>query len=478
MGEVAPQLGGAGEPCPASSYAAAAPLADAPTPGASPGSVSHGRRLRATAVAAAISGLAGRLLCFPLDVCKAKMQVHVKPRIPGEVPTSRDSRHFSPVSLHADGAASTTPQQPPRRSLTGTFRHVLRTQGVRGLYAGLGIACVGSIPATCLYFTAFEEGKKLLVSLEHHVGSILGCAALSRRPCGSCPAGRGAVGGGEGTGAGPWPARSLEAGPQPRLWVDFVAGFMAEAVSCVLWVPIDVCKEQLQTQAELRVTNHRGNLDALRSVSRQGLRQLYRGYYATLLSFGPQSALYFLFLQILVRKGNELHQGRGHAAAGGAVDDAARADDRIQSGRSSAETNTAALTSAATGAAPTEGTGEGAEATAANSVAAVVATSTGAAALPAVYLLGASAMASAASAWATTPLDLVKLRLQVQRVLTASPPSAAPADPMLLSPFQYKNFFHVGTPRGAPWAATPLTRGPKRLTALPRFYSFIQKALG
>eukprot|EP00920_Eleutheroschizon_duboscqi_P030937 GHVT01074957.1.p1 GENE.GHVT01074957.1~~GHVT01074957.1.p1 ORF type:complete len:256 (-),score=43.67 GHVT01074957.1:2438-3205(-) len=250
MGEVAPQLGGAGEPCPASSYAAAAPLADAPTPGASPGSVSHGRRLRATAVAAAISGLAGRLLCFPLDVCKAKMQVHVKPRIPGEVPTSRDSRHFSPVSLHADGAASTTPQQPPRRSLTGTFRHVLRTQGVRGLYAGLGIACVGSIPATCLYFTAFEEGKKLLVSLEHHVGSILGCAALSRRPCGSCPAGRGAVGGGEGTGAGPWPARSLEAGPQPRLWVDFVAGFMAEAVSCVLWVPIDVCKEQLQVRLD------------------------------------------------------------------------------------------------------------------------------------------------------------------------------------------------------------------------------------
>ena len=34
---------------------------------------------------------------------------------------------------------------------------------------------------------------------------------------------------------------------------DFMAGFFAEAVSCVLWVPIDVTKERLQASHELQL---------------------------------------------------------------------------------------------------------------------------------------------------------------------------------------------------------------------------------
>merc|ERR1712066_284414 len=41
-----------------------------------------------------------------------------------------------------------------------------------------------------------------------------------------------------------------------------------------------------------------GSFDALRTVSRtEGLLGLYKGYYATLASFGPFSALYFVFYE-------------------------------------------------------------------------------------------------------------------------------------------------------------------------------------
>ncbi|EER14218.1 conserved hypothetical protein [Perkinsus marinus ATCC 50983] len=63
---------------------------------------------------------------------------------------------------------------------------------------------------------------------------------------------------------------------------------------CCIWVPIDVCKEQLQTQKELALTKYKGSIDALRSKS---ISQLYKGYWATLYSFGPFSALYFAFAQ-------------------------------------------------------------------------------------------------------------------------------------------------------------------------------------
>lgn len=41
--------------------------------------------------------------------------------------------------------------------------------------------------------------------------------------------------------------------------IDLTSGFIAEAVSCCIWVPIDVCKEQLQTQKELALTKYKGN---------------------------------------------------------------------------------------------------------------------------------------------------------------------------------------------------------------------------
>jgi hypothetical protein len=138
----------------------------------------------------------------------------------------------------------------------GTSSHILKEHGVKGLYRGFSVALLGSVPGVTLYFLSYEYCK----------------SSLDRRFSGN-----------------------------PNL-VNFVSGFLAEIVSCVVWVPTDVLKERAQARNQLtRYASSPEVPDAsLRSVVRaEGLRGLYRGYGATLASFGPFSAFYFMFVEQL-----------------------------------------------------------------------------------------------------------------------------------------------------------------------------------
>jgi hypothetical protein len=114
---------------------------------------------------------------------------------------------------------------------------------------------LGSAPATCLYLTSYEVSKDALMGIESFRGS-------------------------------------------PSL-MYLGAGMTAEALSCVLWVPIDVIKERMQVQRQSSgKIYYRNTLDAVQTIARTGrLGGLYKGYAATLLSFGPFSALYFMFYE-------------------------------------------------------------------------------------------------------------------------------------------------------------------------------------
>eukprot|EP01066_Platyproteum_vivax_P001894 Platyproteum_vivax@DN12365_c0_g1_i1.p1 len=175
--------------------------------------------MKATLFGASISGFLGRVILHPLDSCKAKLQVQTLSKV-----------NYTGV-----------------RSV---LKQVLQTEGVAGLYRGFGVVGVGSIPATCLYFSTYTYAKQ-----------------------------------------------KLEARSKNKFLCDFVAGFLAEVAACILFVPIDVSKEQLQTQRELQVTKHKGSYDCLRNLQKQGIRKLYAGYWATLMSFGPFAAFYFTFYE-------------------------------------------------------------------------------------------------------------------------------------------------------------------------------------
>jgi len=76
--------------------------------------------------------------------------------------------------------------------------------------------------------------------------------------------------------------------------------------SCVVFVPVDVIKNKMQLQRSVKNVKipypgqvfYDNTFDAWRKIVKvEGLYGLYKGYGATLLSFGPFSGLYFLFYE-------------------------------------------------------------------------------------------------------------------------------------------------------------------------------------
>ncbi|KAF0683609.1 Aste57867_24375 [Aphanomyces stellatus] len=175
----------------------------------------------ATMLGSATSGILARVVCHPLDVAKANLQV-------------------AGQTLY--------------RSTADVLRTTFQKEGVRGLYKGFGVILLGSAPATCLYLTSYEESKKLL--LKNHVMQ------------------------------------------ENAFLTSFTAGVLAEALSCIFWVPIDVVKERMQVQSKASAHYYKSTADAIKTIYRtEGVRGLYRGYGATLWSFGPFSAFFFLFYE-------------------------------------------------------------------------------------------------------------------------------------------------------------------------------------
>mmetsp|Transcript_55082 Transcript_55082/g.128910 ORF Transcript_55082/g.128910 Transcript_55082/m.128910 type:complete len:317 (-) Transcript_55082:25-975(-) len=153
------------------------------------------------------------------------------------------------------------------KGLFNCVKLTLREEGVLGFYRGFGAVASFGPSAACLYFTSYEAIKQNLHTESTHLA----------------------------------PA------------VHLLAGLGAEAVACIIFVPVDVVKERLQVQhkmitdstqvpAATRPANalpqYAGSWDALRIIARsEGPLALYAGYAATLASFGPFSALYFAFYE-------------------------------------------------------------------------------------------------------------------------------------------------------------------------------------
>lgn len=135
---------------------------------------------------------------------------------------------------------------------TGTvdaFTSVLRSEGWRALYKGVGIVMFSTIPAHALYFTGYEVIKKNLL-----------------------------------------PSRSAaDKGPV----VHFMAGVGAEVGGAMIWVPMDVVKQRLQVQRG--EAKYKGSFHALTTIhAEEGIRGLYRGYGAALATYGPFVGFYFV----------------------------------------------------------------------------------------------------------------------------------------------------------------------------------------
>lgn len=203
-------------------------------------------------VCAAAAGVLGRFPCHPLDTVKT-------------VAFAGDYLG-GPAARRSAGSST---------SVRSVARLIYRTEGIRGFYRGVGIAVAGAAPGNVLYLLCYDEAKR-------RGDALLGAD-------------------------GQYFKRSV---------FHLLCGVAAEAVSCCVWVPIDVVKERLQAQSPSVAGRYRNSLDALRTIARnEGVAGLYKGYWSTLASFGPYSGMYFLSLELADRLHPALSDSQQHSAS-------------------------------------------------------------------------------------------------------------------------------------------------------------------
>ena len=187
-----------------------------------------------------------------------------------------------------------------------------------------------------------------------------------------------------------------------------MSGLFAEALSCFIFVPADVVKERLQVQhsKKYELTQYKNSFHSITTILKQeGVSGIYKGYGATLLSFGPFSALYFVFYEkmkllswrILDAQSRKKPKSPSDSPSSQGIrseNDLVRAP--LSRGNQCNGYNTFNVIS------PYEEL-RGAAASHDNVN------------LPFPYLLGSSTIAAAMAAFITSPLDMAKLWLQVQR---------------------------------------------------------------
>jgi hypothetical protein len=164
-------------------------------------------------------------------------------------------------------------------TIRSAFLKTLHGEGVTGLYRGLVVSVVGAVPALMIYYTTYEYTKRLILQSEW----------LKQNP----------------------------------FLAYMASGLLAETASCVVFVPVDVIKERLQVQSNLRSYEYTGGLDAFKKIMHtEGLRGIYKAYGATVGSFGPFSALYFAFYEtfksLAVSPGVDITFPQSLLCAGGA----------------------------------------------------------------------------------------------------------------------------------------------------------------
>eukprot|EP00123_Amoebidium_parasiticum_P011827 comp20924_c2_seq1/m.27925 comp20924_c2_seq1/g.27925 ORF comp20924_c2_seq1/g.27925 comp20924_c2_seq1/m.27925 type:complete len:317 (-) comp20924_c2_seq1:208-1158(-) len=163
-----------------------------------------------------------RAIVFPANLVKTRLQVH-----------RRNSNYTSTLS---------------------TFRHVMRTEGIKGFYAGFPTTALGVIPAQVMYLTAYEIAREK--------------------------------------------ARELLPHDHQEFYRNLMAGTCASLASQMVIVPVDVISQRLMVQgdADIQSSGPRlrgGRATAMHILQTSGVRGLYRGFFTSLATYAPSSGIWW-----------------------------------------------------------------------------------------------------------------------------------------------------------------------------------------
>lgn len=139
----------------------------------------------------------------------------------------------------------------PGRALVQEALSVTASDGIGGLYRGYRVVLVGSLPGNAVYFGAYRSSRRFL--------------------------------------------GSSTSGAVPTGVVDAGAGLVAQLAASLVFTPLDVVRQRLQVAP--------AGLSAIGAAqgacSHVGPKGLYRGFWASLLVWGPFSASYFATYEFL-----------------------------------------------------------------------------------------------------------------------------------------------------------------------------------
>jgi hypothetical protein len=232
--------------------------------------------LRISLVAGAVGGLISDACVHPVDTVKTRLWC-------------------------SSSAASANSQVAFRyNNFSHALVSIVKNEGAKSLYKGFSSVALFTTVGHALYFGAYEFGKTLAGNYSHknvHSSFIHSsfvhefklqffhyslCFAVFIFNC------------------------QEYSGEHSGMAAHLVAGCFANAVGGLAWTPMDVIKQRLQVQSKLlpgqvpSTLHHRGVFHGISAILKaDGPRGLLRGYWASLGTFGPFSAVYFSVLEEL-----------------------------------------------------------------------------------------------------------------------------------------------------------------------------------
>ncbi|XVF62373.1 hypothetical protein PTKIN_Ptkin09bG0002800 [Pterospermum kingtungense] len=135
------------------------------------------------------------------------------------------------------------------------FKHILRNDGIPGIFRGFGTSAVGALPGRVLALTSLEMSKDMVLKY----------------------------------------TRGMNMPETTRIGLaNGVAGMFSSLLSSLYFVPLDVICQRLVVQGLPGATYYNDPFDVARKVIKaEGFRGLYRGFGLTVLTNSPASALWW-----------------------------------------------------------------------------------------------------------------------------------------------------------------------------------------
>ncbi|SBS80034.1 mitochondrial carrier protein, putative [Plasmodium ovale curtisi] len=193
-----------------------------------------------------------RILLYPLDTIKVNKQVHTNSRM-----------HIGSISTCSNGDSHKGKATMKNERPFFLFSFISK-YGIKGLYNGF--SSLTTIPATSLYFCCFQYLKLKSTHFDEKLTEE---------------------------------KKNSEQNNFVKFRSYFSLALLAEAISCVVFVPIDVVKERLQAQKYLKLKEHCKSYHLVKElVKREGFFRLYRGYSSTCLTYGMFGGSFFFFQNV------------------------------------------------------------------------------------------------------------------------------------------------------------------------------------